>query len=121
MVWTVEIDGIDQVVPADDGVEVAVRFTVDFGQNLLLSAGCKFDRSGAGRLTRRSRYTVQPSFSQKCSHEAFVTRLPLQLCASSCAITSTFSRSYSISSSFLYAWRIGCILTLEIKLGVANV
>lgn len=51
-----------------------------------------------------------------------MTRLPLQLCASSWAITSTFSRSYFVS--FLLAphyWRREVILTLEIKLGVANV
>jgi len=36
----------------------------------------------------RCRNMVQPSLSQKCSHVAFVTRLPDQLCAASCATTS---------------------------------
>ena len=37
----------------------------------------------------------RPSLSQKCSQLALLTKLPLQLCESSCAITSMFSRSYT--------------------------
>lgn len=32
-------------------------------------------------------HTHAPSLSQKCSHDALVTRLPVQLCAISCATT----------------------------------
>ena len=42
---------------------------------------------------RRSAYTVKPSLSQKCSAVAFVTRLPVHECASSCATTLTSERS----------------------------
>ena len=41
----------------------------------------------------RSARTVQPSFSQKCSHVAFVTRLPVHECAISCATTFVAERS----------------------------
>ena len=42
---------------------------------------------------RLSAHTVKPSFSQKSSMVAFVTRFPVQLCASSCASTLTSERS----------------------------
>ena len=42
---------------------------------------------------RRSAQTVKPSFSQKCSMLALVTRFPVQLWASSWATTSTRLRS----------------------------
>ena len=42
---------------------------------------------------RRSANTVHPSFSQKCSASALVTRFPVHECASSCATTFTSDRS----------------------------
>jgi hypothetical protein len=44
-------------------------------------------------ITFLSKNLVHPSFSQKCSHVAFVTRLPDQLCAASWATTSANDRS----------------------------
>lgn len=41
VVGPVEVDRFDKTVPPDDGVEVAVWFAVDFGENLILLAGCK--------------------------------------------------------------------------------
>jgi len=35
-----------------------------------------------------SNQRVHPSLSQKCVHDALVTKLPVQLCAISCATTS---------------------------------
>ena len=40
-----------------------------------------------------SKKTVNPSFSQKCSHEELVTRFPVQLWAASWAITAANDRS----------------------------
>jgi hypothetical protein len=50
---------------------------------------------GAAQLLHdaASMYVVNPSFSQKSFHVAFVTRLPDQECASSCAIRLTSERS----------------------------
>ena len=45
------------------------------------------------RRMRRSAHTVKPSFSQKCSAVALVTRFPVQEWASSWATTSTRERS----------------------------
>ena len=42
---------------------------------------------------RRSAHTVNPSFSQKWSIVALVTRFPVHECASSCATRSTSDRS----------------------------
>ena len=44
-------------------------------------------------MIRCSKYTVNPSFSQKSFHVAFVTRLPDQEWASSCATRETRERS----------------------------
>src|SRR5688572_30382210 len=44
-------------------------------------------------MIRVSKYTVNPSFSQKSFQVAFVTRFPDQLCASSCAIKEVRERS----------------------------
>ncbi len=44
-------------------------------------------------MMRFSKYVVNPSFSQLSDQVALVTRLPDQLCASSCATTSTFDLS----------------------------
>ncbi len=44
-------------------------------------------------MMRFSKYEVKPSLSQKSSQTAFVTRLPLHECASSCATSETSERS----------------------------
>jgi len=41
----------------------------------------------------RCSHIVHPSFSQKCSQVAFVTRFPVHECAISCATTSASERS----------------------------
>ena len=38
-------------------------------------------------------HIVHPSFNQKCSHVALVTKFPVQECAISCATTSARERS----------------------------
>src|SRR5690606_39172869 len=47
-------------------------------------------------MIRRSKYTVNPSFNQKSFQVLFVTKLPLQLCANSCATNETNDLSPAI-------------------------
>lgn len=75
---------------------------------------------------RRSKYVVQPSLSQlhrcqkeaspltkdlthKCSQLQDVTRFPLQLWLSSCAITSTFSRSPETCDLLVWGHNLACL------------
>jgi hypothetical protein len=61
-----------------------------------------------------SRKTVQPSFSQKCSQVALVTRLPVQLCAiwsDSLAAQAANAGSRDVQS--IHAWQAHALAALR--------